>query len=82
MSANLLSINQFKTEFLLIGLPAQLSKIYDPSLLLPSNVTITLAQSAHNFGVMFDLTNTKIVNMQRIFNWTKSDLFSDDEISS
>jgi len=40
--ANLLSINQSKTEFLLIGLPAQLSKISDPSLPMPSNVTILL----------------------------------------
>jgi len=46
MSANLLSLNQSKTEFLLAGLPAQLSKISYPSLLMPSNVTITLAQSA------------------------------------
>jgi len=41
MFANLLSLNQSKTEFLLIGLPAQLSKISDPSHLLPSNATIT-----------------------------------------
>jgi len=40
MSANLLSLNQSKTEFLLIGLPAQLSKVSDPFLLMPSNVTI------------------------------------------
>jgi len=33
MSANLLSLNQSKTEFLLIGLPAQLSEVSDPSLL-------------------------------------------------
>jgi len=37
ISANLLSLNQSKTEFLLIGLPAQLSKVSDPSLLMPSN---------------------------------------------
>jgi len=43
MSANLLSLNQSKTEFLLIGLPAQISKISDPSLRMPSNVTITPA---------------------------------------
>jgi len=56
MSANLLSLNQSKTEFLLIGLPAQLSKISDPSLLMPSNVTITPAQSARNLGIIFDST--------------------------
>jgi len=49
------SLTQSKTEFLLIGLSAQLSKISDPSLLMPnSNVTITPAQSARNLGVIFD----------------------------
>jgi len=56
MSANLLSLNQSKTEFLFIDLPAQLSKISYPSLLMPSNVTITPAQSARNLGVIFDST--------------------------
>jgi len=56
MSTNLLSLNQSKTEFLLIGLPAQLSKISDPSLLMPSNVTITPAQFARNLGVIFNST--------------------------
>jgi len=56
MSANLLSLNQSKTEFLLIGLPAQLFEISDPSLLIPSNVTITPALSARNLGVIFDST--------------------------
>jgi len=54
MSASL-SLNQSKTEFLLIGLPAQLSKICYPSLLMPSNVTITPAQSARNLDI-FDST--------------------------
>jgi len=56
MSANLLSLNQSKTEFLLIGLPAQLSKVSDPSLLLPSNVIIIPAKYAHNLGDIFDST--------------------------
>jgi len=56
MSANLLSLNQSKTEFLLIGLPAQLSKASDPSLLMPSNVTIIPAKSVRNIGVIFDST--------------------------
>jgi len=56
MSANLFSLYQSKTEFLLIGLPAQLSKISDSSLLMPSNVTITPAQSARNLGLIFDCT--------------------------
>jgi len=44
---------QSKTEFLLIGLPAQLSEIPDPFLLMPSNVTITPAQSVRNVGIIF-----------------------------
>jgi len=55
MSANLLSLNQSKTEFLLIGLPAQLSKVSDPSIVL-SNVTIIPAKSARNLDVFFDST--------------------------
>jgi exonuclease III len=58
MSANLLSLNQSKTEFLLIGLPKQLSKISDPTLLMPSNVTITPTDSARNLGVIFDSSLT------------------------
>jgi len=37
---NILSLNQAKSEFLLISLHAQLSKIAEPNLLMPSNVTI------------------------------------------
>jgi len=54
MSVNLLSPNQSKTEFLLIGLPKQLSKVSDMALLMPSNVTITPSDSACNLGVIFD----------------------------
>jgi len=54
MSANLLSLNQSKTEFLLIGLPQQLSKVSDPTLFMPSNETIMPTNSAHNLGVIFD----------------------------
>jgi len=53
MSANLLLLNQSKTEFLLIGLPAQLSKVSDPSLQMPSNFIII---PARNLGVIFDST--------------------------
>jgi len=45
MSANLLSLNQSKTEFSFIGLPKQLPKVSNPSLLVPSNVTISLSDS-------------------------------------
>ena len=56
MSSNLISLSQAKTEFLLIGLSAQLSKIADPTLLMPSNVAIAPADSAGNLGVIFDST--------------------------
>jgi hypothetical protein len=58
MSANLLSLNQSKTEFLLIGLPQQTSKISEPTLIMPANVTITPVQSARNLGVIFDSSLT------------------------
>jgi len=58
MSANLLSLNQSKTEFLLIGLLQQLSKVYDPTLYMPSKVTIMPTNSARNLGVIFDSSLT------------------------
>jgi len=56
MSANLLSLNQSKTEFLVIGLPQQLSKLSNPSLSMPSNSSITPTVAARNLGVIFDST--------------------------
>ena len=56
MSANLLSLNQSKTEFLVIGLPQQLSKLSNPSLSMPSNLSITPSVAARNLGVIFDST--------------------------
>ena len=46
MTANLLTLNSSKTEFLLIGLKKQLDKIHNSSL----NTT----HSARNFGFIFD----------------------------
>ena len=43
-----------KTEFLLIGLPAQLSKIHNPTLTISSNTTIQPVSSARNLGIIFD----------------------------
>ena len=40
MVSNFLTLNPSKTEFLLIGLPAQLSKIHNPTLTISSNTTI------------------------------------------
>jgi len=39
MSSNLVSLNLFKTEFLIIGIPAQLPKIFNPRLLLRHHYT-------------------------------------------
>jgi hypothetical protein len=58
MSANLLSLNQSKTEFLLIGLPKQLSKVSDAALLMPFNVSTTPSDSARNLGIIFDSSLT------------------------
>ena len=51
---NFLSLNPAKTEFLLIGLPAQLSKIHNPTLTISSNTTIQPVSSARNLGIIFD----------------------------
>jgi len=44
MSADLLSLSQSKTEFLLIGLPKMLSKVSDAALLMPSNVNYSICR--------------------------------------
>ena len=54
MASNFLSLNPTKTEFLLIGLPAQLTKIHNPTLTIPSNTTIQPVSSARNLGAIFD----------------------------
>ena len=54
MSSNLLALNQSKTEFLLFGLPKQLSKLGNPILHMPSNVAVSPVSSARNLGVIFD----------------------------
>ena len=54
MASNFLSLNPAKTEFLLIGLPAQLSKIHNPKLTISSNTTIQPVSSARNLGIIFD----------------------------
>ena len=66
MSANLLSLIQSKTEFLLISLPKQLSKVSDAALLMPSNVTITPSDSASNFGVIFRLVTNHVGHISSV----------------
>ena len=54
MSANLLTLNHSKTDFLLIGLPTQLSKISNPSLSPDSSICILPSPAARNLGFLID----------------------------
>jgi len=54
VTPNVLSLNPFKTEFLLIGLPQQLAKVNQPVLHLPDNTTLTPVTNARNLGILFD----------------------------
>jgi len=48
------SLNPFKTEFLIFGLPQQLSKLNNPTIHLSNNVILSPVNSARNLGVIFD----------------------------
>jgi len=52
-SSNFLSLYPSKTEFLIFGLPQQLSKLNNPTIHLPNNV-LSPVDSARNLGVIFD----------------------------
>ena len=54
MSSDFLSLNPSKTEFLIISLPQQLSKLRSPIFHLHNDITLTLVDSARNLGVIFD----------------------------
>ena len=54
MASNFLSLNPTKTEFLLLGLPAQLAKINNPTLTVSSDTTLKPVSHARNLGVIFD----------------------------
>ena len=47
-------LNPSKAEFLVIGLPKQLSKLRIPTIYLPNDVTLTPVDFACNLGVIFD----------------------------
>src|SRR6218665_547756 len=49
-----LRINPSKTEFIIVGLPAQIKKIPDPSIHLSSSTTFTSDAPVRNLGVTFD----------------------------
>ena len=77
MTVNLLSLNPSKTEFMLIGLPQQISKISNPSLSLPSNHPTTPTDSARNLGFIFhsSLTfSTQISSLSSACNYHVRDL--------
>ena len=69
MSYNFLSIDPSKTEFLIIGLPQQLSKLNSPIIHLPNNVTFSPVTSASDLGVIFD---NNLAISQHIFAISKS----------
>jgi Reverse transcriptase (RNA-dependent DNA polymerase) len=54
MSANLLSLNPSKTEFMIIGLPQQLAKLTNPCFSIDHSVTLLPVPSARNLGVLLD----------------------------
>ena len=54
MTENLLTLNPSKTEFMLIGLPQQLSKIHSPLLSVLPAQPIRPCSSARNLGFVFD----------------------------
>jgi len=67
MSSNFL--NPPKTEFLIFGLPQQLSKLNNPTIHLPNNVIFSPVDSARNLGVIFD---TNLSSVQHISSISKS----------
>jgi hypothetical protein len=53
MSSIFLPLNPSKTEFLLVRLPQQLSKLSNPVIHLPNNASLSSVHSAPNLGVIF-----------------------------
>ena len=77
MSSNYLTFNPSKTEFLLIGLPQQTSKIVNPSLSLPTIKLIMPSLSAKNLGFIFDSTlsfSKQISSLSSAFHYDIRDL--------
>jgi len=69
MSSNFMSLNPSKTEFLIFGLPQQLSKLNNPTIQLPNNVILSPFDSARNLHVIFD---KNLSYVQHIFGISKS----------
>jgi len=51
LTSDFLSLNPSKTEFLLIGLPQQHTKVNQPVLHLPDNTTVTPVTNARSLGI-------------------------------
>ena len=78
MSANLLSLNPTKTEFLIFGNPYQLSKLNNPTLEINPSTVIEPTPSARNLGFLLDsnLTlNDQISATCKSCNWHIHDLW-------
>ena len=69
MSSNLLCLNQSKSEFLVVGLQKQLSKLNNPLLHMPDNTALLPVESARNLGVIFD---SHLTFSQQLSSLTKS----------
>ena len=78
MSANLLSLNPSKTEFLIFGNTIQLSKLNDPSLHVDTNTVIHPTSTARNLGFLFDNNlsfDNQISSVCKSSNWHIHDLW-------
>ena len=78
MSANLLSLNPSKTEFLIFGNSVQLSKLNNPALHINTNTVIQPISTARNLGFLFDnhlSFHDQISSVCKSCNWHIHDLW-------
>ena len=78
MTANLLTLNPSKTEFMLIGLPQQLSKIHSPSLSLTPAQPILPCWYTSNLGFVFDPSlsfSQQIAKLSSSYHYATSIIF-------
>ena len=69
-----LSLNPSKTEFLLIGLPAQLTDISEPVLHVAFDTSVSSIPSARNLGVIFDYNMSMSDHISAICKTTLSQI--------
>jgi hypothetical protein len=78
MSANLLSLNPSKTDFLIFGNSIQLSKLDNPSLAIDPHTSIQPTNTAKNLDILFDSHlsfNDQISSVCKSSNWHIRDLW-------